>query len=92
MKKTICILLFIFAYASFSQWEPCNNGLNGGRVRRTFVTLSLEKGMRPETLMEITGHKDYKTFKKYIKISSNVKATEMNKIRNKEPVLKLVNF
>jgi site-specific recombinase XerD len=49
-------------------------------ARRTFVTLSLEKGMRPETVMEITGHKDYKTLKKYIKITSKVKAVEMNKI------------
>jgi integrase len=54
-------------------------------ARRTFVTLSLEKGMRPETVMEITGHKDYKTFKKYIKITSSVKETEMNKIWSKEP-------
>lgn len=52
-------------------------------ARRTFVTLSLEKGMRPETVMEITGHKDYKTFKKYIKITSTVKTFEMNKIWNK---------
>jgi integrase len=46
-------------------------------ARRTFITLSLEKGMRPETVMEITGHKDYKMMKKYIKISSKVKETEM---------------
>lgn len=58
-------------------------------ARRTFVTLSLEKGMRPETLMEITGHKDYKTFKKYIKITSTVKQTEMNDVWRKEPELKL---
>lgn len=49
-------------------------------ARRTFVTLSLEKGMRPETVMAITGHKDYKTFKKYIKITSKVKEVEMNQI------------
>jgi integrase len=49
-------------------------------ARRTFVTLSLEKGMRPETVMEITGHKDYKTMKRYIKITSKVKETEMKKI------------
>lgn len=60
-------------------------------ARRSFVTLSLEKGMRPETLMEITGHKDYKTFKKYIKITSNVKQSEMNKVWRKEP-LKIVNL
>lgn len=49
-------------------------------ARRTFVTLSLEKGMRPETVMSLTGHKDYKTMKRYIKISSKVKETELNNI------------
>lgn len=54
-------------------------------ARRTFVTLSLEKGMRPETVLEITGHKEYKTLKKYIKITSKVKEIEMNQVRRKEP-------
>ncbi|MBM2813808.1 MAG: hypothetical protein HW421_570 [Ignavibacteria bacterium] len=58
-------------------------------ARRTFVTLSLERGLRPETVMEITGHSDYKTFKKYIKITSNIKFVEMNKVWRKEPELKL---
>lgn len=48
-------------------------------ARRTFVTLSLEKGMRPETVMKITGHKDYKTFKKYIKLTDKVAEQEMKK-------------
>ncbi|MFP4096090.1 MAG: tyrosine-type recombinase/integrase, partial [Cyclobacteriaceae bacterium] len=34
--------------------------------RRTFVTLALEAGHRPEVVMAVTGHKSYKTFKKYI--------------------------
>ncbi|MBM2813809.1 MAG: integrase family protein [Ignavibacteria bacterium] len=58
-------------------------------ARRTFVTLSLEKGMRPETVMAITGHKDYKTFDKYVKISSKVKKVEMNRTWRMEPELKL---
>lgn len=58
--------------------------------RRTFVTLSLEKGMRAETVMAITGHKSYKTFKRYIKITSKVKEVEMNRIWSKEPKLKAV--
>jgi len=49
-------------------------------ARRTFVTLSLEKGMRPEVVMSITGHRDYKTFKKYIKLTDKVKMTEMNNV------------
>lgn len=51
-------------------------------ARRSFVTLSLEKGMRPEMVMEITGHKDYKTLKRYIKITTKVKEHEMKKIWN----------
>jgi len=48
-------------------------------ARRTFITLSLEKGMRPEIVMSITGHRDYKSFQKYIKLSQRIKADEMNK-------------
>lgn len=51
-------------------------------ARRTFITLSLEKGMRPEIVMNITGHKDYKSFQKYIKLSQRVKADEMSKAWN----------
>lgn len=58
-------------------------------ARRTFVTLSLEKGMKPDTIMEITGHTNYKTFRKYIKITSKVKHQEMNKFW-KKPHLKLI--
>jgi integrase len=60
--------------------------------RRTFVTLSLEKGMRAETVMSITGHKNYKTFKKYIKITSKVKAVEMKQVWKKEELLKVVRM
>jgi integrase len=60
-------------------------------ARRTFVTLWLEKGGRPETCMEITGHKDYKTFKKYIKITSKVKRVEMEKVfESSPPIMKAV--
>jgi len=53
-------------------------------ARRTFVTLALEKGFRPEVVMEMTGHKNYATFKRYIKITSKVKKEEMNKLWGKE--------
>jgi len=52
-------------------------------ARRTFVTLSLEKGMRAESVMAITGHKSYKNFKKYIKLTDKVKKIEMKKIWNR---------
>ncbi|MER2996158.1 site-specific integrase [Pontibacter populi] len=59
-------------------------------ARRTFVTLWLEKGGRPETCMEITGHKNYKDFKKYIKITSKVMRVEMDNIFGSTPVMKAV--
>ena len=46
-------------------------------ITSTFITLSLEKGMRPETIMEITGHKSLKTFQKYIKIVQKVATKEL---------------
>lgn len=49
-------------------------------ARRTFITLSLEKGMRPEVVMKITGIKDYKTMKKYMAITDTMKKQEMNQI------------
>ncbi len=58
-------------------------------ARRTFVTLSLEKGMRPEVVMKITGHKEYSTFKKYIKIVSKTTLLEMKSIWNSKSSLKL---
>lgn len=70
--------------------EPKYNFISTHTARRTFVTLSLEKGMRAETVMSITGHKDYKTFKKYIKITNKVKLVEMNNIWSKERKLKVV--
>lgn len=62
--------------------EPKHKFLSSHTARRTFVTLSLEKGMRPEVVMSITGHKDYPTFKKYIKLTENVKLAEMNNAWN----------
>lgn len=57
--------------------KPKNKLIGTHTARRTFITLSLEKGMRPEVVMSISGHKDYKSFKKYIKLSQRVKHDEM---------------
>jgi len=42
--------------------------------RKTFVTLSLEKGMSAEEVMSISGHKDYKSFKRYVCITESRKS------------------
>lgn len=49
-------------------------------ARRTFVTLSLERGMRPELLMSLTGHRSFKTMKKYIALTENSRAEAMQTV------------
>ena len=66
--------------------EPKYRLISTHTARRTFVTLSLEQGMRPEIVMQITGHKTYQSFKKYIKITDKVKDYEMKRIWNKNKV------
>ncbi len=60
--------------------HPKHDLIGTHTARRTFITLSLEKGMSPEVVMSMTGHKDYKTFKKYIKITDKVKLSEMHRV------------
>jgi integrase len=45
--------------------------------RRTFATLSLERGISAEVVMTITGHKDYKSFKRYVKVTEERKKAAM---------------
>jgi integrase len=45
--------------------------------RKTFATLSLERGMTAEVVMATTGHTDYKSFKRYIKITEERKKAAM---------------
>jgi integrase len=69
--------------------KPKYNFVTSHTARRTFVTLSLEKGIRAEVVMNITGHKEYQTFKKYIKITDTVKLLEMARVWDR-PQLKAV--
>jgi site-specific recombinase XerD len=47
--------------------------------RRTFITESLLRGVLPEEIMKITGHKSMKSFQKYIKITDNGAINSMRK-------------
>ena len=60
-------------------------------ARRTFITLSLEKGMRPEVVMKITGHRSMKNFMRYVKITDKVKKMAMQTIwKRTEVILQVV--
>ncbi len=64
--------------------KPKYELISNHMARRTFVTLSLEKGMRQEVVMSITGHKNFNRMKRYLKITDNVKEQEMKKVWSKE--------
>lgn len=49
-------------------------------ARKTFVTLSLERGMRPEVLMSFTGHRSFKTMKRYIAHTEKSRKEEMDRV------------
>lgn len=59
--------------------------------RKTFVTLSLEKGMSAEEVMAITGHKDYKSFSRYVVVTDLRKKHVMTKAWEMKPVMKAVS-
>ncbi|SMB92598.1 integrase family protein [Hymenobacter roseosalivarius DSM 11622] len=56
-------------------------------ARRTFVTLALEGGMRPKVVMRITGHKDYKSLHRYLKITDAVVQKEFGDYINGQDYL-----
>ena len=47
--------------------------------RKTFATLSLEKGLNAEEVMSITGHKSYASFKRYVNVTKERKKAAMLK-------------
>jgi integrase len=49
-------------------------------ARKSFVTISLERGMRPEVVMSFTGHRSFKTMKKYIALTEKGRKEEVEKV------------
>lgn len=47
--------------------------------RKTFASLSLEKGMSTQQVMAIGGWKDYKSFERYVSVTEKLKIVSMNK-------------
>lgn len=61
-------------------------------ARRTFITIMLEKGVRAEIVMKFSGHKGFKSFKKYINITDKVKHVTMKQVwsKSEDKILKAV--
>jgi integrase len=47
--------------------------------RKTFCTLSLERGMSAEQVMKISGHSDYRSFQRYVNVTEQIKRDAMYK-------------
>lgn len=60
--------------------------------RKTFITLSLEKGMSAEEVMRISGHEDYASFKRYVQITEKRKKESMSKAWGKPVVIHQTNL
>jgi integrase len=56
-------------------------------ARRTFITLALEGGMRQETIMRITGHKDFKMLLRYVKITDTVVQNEFQQYQERQAAI-----
>jgi integrase len=65
---------------SVSETDEAWNFISAHTARRTFVTLSLMRGMPPHVVMQITGHTDFKTLEKYIRFTEQQKNEQMIKI------------
>lgn len=57
--------------------------------RKTFCTLSLERGASVETVMKWSGHESYASFKRYVNLSRTHSINEMQRIWGKTEILKV---
>lgn len=58
--------------------HPKHELISAHTGRKTFVTLSLFKGIPAEVVMKITGHSDYKSFKRYVEVDEDRKRNAMS--------------
>ncbi len=58
--------------------------------RKTFCTLSLERGASVETVMKWSGHESYASFKRYVNLSRTHSVSEMERVWGKTEIMKAV--
>jgi integrase len=56
--------------------------------RKTFCTLSLERGASVETVMKWSGHESYASFKRYVNLSRTHSISEMKRVWGESPIMK----
>ena len=63
-------------------FKPLYSLLTSHTARRTFATQSLERGMKMFDVMKITGHRDVKSFSRYVHVAELRLKEEVNKAWN----------
>ncbi|XMO87180.1 phage integrase SAM-like domain-containing protein [Algibacter sp. AS12] len=58
--------------------KPFNKRISTHTARRTFVTIMKKKGIADKTIMNMTGHRDLKTFNTYYKVDNIAKVDAVN--------------
>ncbi len=59
-------------------------------MRKSFITLALERGMRAEVVSKISGHKDPKSFRRYVSVTDDTVMKEFAKVNEMPATLKKV--
>lgn len=86
--KEVCKLAGIDAPTLVTSWrggkrvdtiKPKYELISSHTARRTFITRLLRKGLLPEQIMKITGHRNRRSFDEYVKITQN---EAVNAVRN----------
>jgi len=69
--------------------RPKYNLIRTHTARKTFISLSLQKGMRPEQLIVITGHTSVKQMSPYIGNDKNKLSSDLKEKWNKNGIANL---
>lgn len=62
------------------EYLPLYQAITFHKSRKTFIVNAINAGIPTDTIMKLSGHKKYDTFKKYIAISEKSMDTEMTKM------------
>jgi len=60
--------------------------------RKSYITNSLILGVPERVVKEVSGHKDEKSFNRYVKLAENYKSQVIRKAFSKENIVKILNL
>lgn len=63
----------------FEDTKPKYELVSSHTARRTFITLTLKKGILPEMVMKVSGHKSRKSFQRYVRITQEEAVKQVQK-------------